>query len=317
MKRRCLLAAAVWTPSLVFGQAAAPLRWLVPYPAGGGSDVIARAIAEAMQRNFDQPIVIDNRPGGATNIAAELTAAARPDGTTIMSADNASLMFNQFLFSKLAYDPQKSFTYVSGIGRFPMALVVSPNFHAKNLADFVRMAKARPGSIDYSSPGNGSAHHITMEMFKQAAGISLTHIPYRGAAPALQDVMAGQVPSMMLDLAAGLPAIKSGKVRALAIASRARAGALPEVPTMADAGVKGVDGYALQAVIAPAGLSASTLQKLNQALNGAIRDPNVTKRLLDFGADLMVVSPDELRKFVDIERAKWAGVIRHAGVRLD
>jgi tripartite-type tricarboxylate transporter receptor subunit TctC len=304
-------------PVLGFAQSGGALRWIVPYPAGGGSDVIARSIADAMQKNFDRPIVIENRPGGATNIAAEVTANAKPDGTTIMSADNASLMFNQFLFTKLAYDPQKSFSYVSGIGRFPMVLIVNPAFSAKSLQEFISVAKVRPGAIDYASPGNGSAHHVTMEMFKQKAGISLTHIPYRGAAPAIQDVMAGQIPAMMIDLAVGLPAIKSGKVRALAIASTKRATALPDLPTFDELGVRGVDGYALQAVIAPAGMPAATIQKLNQSINQAINDPSTTKRLLDFGADLMVGTPEQLEKFVSLEREKWALVIRNAGVRLD
>lgn len=317
MKRRTLIAATALSPSLALAQAAAALRWIVPYPAGGGSDVIARAIAEAMQKNFEQPIVIDNRPGGATNIGAELTARAKPDGTTIMSADNASLMFNQFLFTKLAYDPQSSFSFVSGIGRFPMALVVHPGFAADSVADFVRVARAKPGSIDYSSPGNGSAHHITMELFKQSTGVSITHIPYRGAAPALLDVMNGQVSAMMVDLAAGLPAIKSAKVKALAITSGRRAPTVPGVPTMAESGIEGVDGYALQAVVAPAGLPAPVQEKLSKAIHAAIREPHVTRRLLDFGAELMEMSPQELKQFVDAERTRWGAVIRKAGVRLD
>lgn len=318
MKKWLLVAAwAALLPSMGLAQQGQALRWIVPYAAGGGSDVIARAIAAAMPKDFGPPVVIDNRPGGATNIGAQITAEAKPDGNTVMSADNASLMFNPYLFSKLGYDPARSFSYVSAIGRFPMVLVVHPGSEARTLEDFLRIARARPNGLDYASPGNGSAHHITMEMFRQKTGLTLSHVPYRGAAPALQDVMGGQVPAMMIDLAAGLPAIKGGKVRPIAIASGKRAAALPDVPTLEELGVQGVDGYALQAVIAPAGLPPETLDKLNQAINAAIQAPATKQRLLDFGAELMVGTPEQLQAFVTAERGKWAEVIRAANIRLD
>ena len=188
-----------------------PLRWIVPYPAGGGTDVLARTVAEAMRETLGQQVVIDNRPGASTNIGAQIVATAKPDGGTFMSADNAVLAFNEHLFSKLPFNPEKDFTYIGGISRFPLALVVHPGFEAQTLKDFIAYAKANPGKLNYASPGNGSPHHLAMEMFKLRTGTFITHIPYRGAAPAMQDVMGGQVPCMFLDLAAGLPVIQSAR----------------------------------------------------------------------------------------------------------
>lgn len=215
-----------------------PVRWVVPYPPGGGTDVLARTVAESMRKTLNQTIVVDNRPGASTNIGGQLVAAAKPDGYTIMSADNAILAFNEHLFSKLPFSPDKDFTYVGGISRFPMALVVNPAFEAKDFKEFLAYAKANPGKLNYASPGNGSPHHLAMELFKNRTGTSLTHIPYKGAAPALADVMGGQVPCMFLDLASGLPVIQSGKVRALAIGTAKRVPNLPNVPTLAELGLK-------------------------------------------------------------------------------
>lgn len=194
-----------------------PIKWIVPYVAGGGTDNLARTLAEAMQPSLGQPLIIDNRPGASTNIGVGVMMQAKPDGYTIMQAENAALLFNEHMFAKLPYKPASDFTYIGTIGRFPVALVVHPDFPAKNVAEFVRYVKANPDKVSYASPGNGSPHHMAMELFKQKAGLTITHVPYKGAAPAMTDVMGGQVPTMMLDLASGLPIIKSGKVRVLAL----------------------------------------------------------------------------------------------------
>ena len=188
-----------------------PLRWVVPYPAGGGTDVLARTVAEAMRTALGQQIIVDNRPGASTNIGAQIVATAKPDGYTVLSADNAVLAYNEYLFTKLPFNPEKDFTYVGGLTRFPLVLVVNPNFkEGQTFADFLAYVRANPGKVNYASPGNGSPHHLAMEMFKFRTKTFLTHIPYRGAAPAVQDVMGGQVPCMFLDLAAGLSVIQSG-----------------------------------------------------------------------------------------------------------
>jgi tripartite-type tricarboxylate transporter receptor subunit TctC len=293
------------------------IRWIVPYPAGGGTDVLARSISEAMRPLVGQPFVIDNRPGAATNIGADLVAKSRPDGYTVMSADNAVLAFNEFLFSKLPYHPEKDFTYVGAFGRFPLALVVNPQFPAKTLKELLDYARANPGKLNYASPGNGSPHHLAMELFKERTRTFITHIPYRGAAPALQDVMAGQVPCMFLDLPAGLPAITTGKVRALAIGSAKRVAQLPDLPTLAESGVKESEVYAFQGMLGPAGLPADVVAKLNDAINKALQSPDVVKRMHDYGMEAQPGTPQQFLAMARAESRRWGAVIRAAGVKLD
>ena len=294
-----------------------PLRWVVPYPAGGGTDVLARTVAEAMRQTLGQQIVVDNRPGASTNIGGQMVATAKPDGYTFMSADNAILAYNEHLFTKLPFNPEKDFSYVGGISRFPLALVVHPAFEAKTVKEFLAYARANPGKLNYASPGNGSPHHLAMEMFKNRTKTFLTHIPYRGAAPALQDVMGGQVPCMFLDLAAGLPVITSGKVRALAIGSAKRVAALPDVPTLAEAGVPNTEVFAFQGILAPAGLPAAITARLNGDLNKALLNPAVVKRMADFGMEALPGTPEQFRAMARSESKRWGEIIKAAGVKLD
>ena len=294
-----------------------PIRWVVPYPAGGGTDVLARTVAEAMRQTLGQQIIVDNRPGASTNIGAQLVATAKPDGYTFMSADNAVLAYNEHLFSKLPFSPEKDFTYVGGISRFPLALVVHPAFEARTVKEFLAYVRAHPGKVNYASPGNGSPHHLAMEMFKTRTQTFLTHIPYRGAAPALQDVMGGQVPCMFLDLAAGLPVIQSGKVRALAMGSAQRVAALPDVPTLAEAGVPNTEVFAFQGILAPAGLPAAVTTRLNAELNKALLNPAVVKRMTDFGMEALPGTPEQFRAMARAEAGRWGEIIRAAGVKLD
>lgn len=294
-----------------------PLRWVVPYPAGGGTDVLARTVAEAMRQTLGQQIVVDNRPGAATNIGGQAVATAKPDGNTFMSADNAILAFNEHLFTKLPFSPEKDFTYVGGISRFPLALVVHPSFEAKTVKELLAYARANPGKLNYASPGNGSPHHLAMEMFKNRTSTFLTHIPYRGAAPAMQDVMGGQVPCMFLDLAAGLPVIQSGKVRALAIGSAKHIAALPDVPTLAEAGVPNTEVYAFQGILAPAGMPAAITARLNGDLNKALLNPAVVKRMTDFGMEPLPGTPEQFRTMARAESKRWGEIIKAAGVKLD
>ena len=322
MQRRQLMAfaAAGLAAPWVRAQSGWPnqsIRWIVPYPAGGGTDVLARSISEAMRPLVGQPFVIDNRPGAAINIGADLVAKSRPDGYTVMSADNAVLAFNEFLFSKLPYHPEKDFTYVGAFGRFPLALVVNPQFPAKTLKELLDYARANPGKLNYASPGNGSPHHLAMELFKERTRTFITHIPYRGAAPALQDVMAGQVPCMFLDLPAGLPAITTGKVRALAIGSAKRVAQLPDLPTLAESGVKESEVYAFQGMLGPAGLPADVVAKLNDAINKALQSPDVVKRMHDYGMEAQPGTPQQFLAMARAESRRWGAVIRAAGVKLD
>ncbi len=325
MQRRTLLSALAATAASTatpWAQAQADfpnqlIRWVVPYPAGGGTDVLARTVAEAMRQTLGQQIVVDNRPGASTNIGAQAVATAKADGYTIMSADNAVLAFNEHLFSKLPFSPEKDFTYVGGISRFPLALVVHPSFEAKTMKEFLDYVRANPGKINYASPGNGSPHHLAMEMFKNRTKTFLTHIPYRGAAPALQDVMAGQVPCMFLDLAAGLPVIQSGKVRALAICTAKRVPALPDLPTLAEVGVPNTEVFAFQGILGPKGLPANVTQRLNADLNKALGHPAVVKRMQDFGMEALPGTPEQFRTLARAEAKRWGEIIKAAGVKLD
>ena len=325
MQRRTLLsalAAAGASAVAPWAQAQADfpnqlIRWVVPYPAGGGTDVLARTLAEAMRQTLGQQVVVDNRPGASTNIGAQAVATAKADGYTIMSADNAVLAFNEHLFSKLPFSPEKDFTYVGGISRFPLALVVHPSFEAKTMKEFLDYARANPGKLNYASPGNGSPHHLAMEMFKNRTKTFLTHIPYRGAAPAMQDVMGWQVPCMFLDLAAGLPLIQTGKVRALAIGSAKRVSALPDLPTLAEVGVPNTEVFAFQGILGPKGLPANVTQRLNADLNKALANPAVVKRMQDFGMEALPGTPEQFRALARAESQRWGEIIKTAGVKLD
>ena len=293
------------------------IKWVVPYPAGGGTDVIARTLAEAMRQTLGQQIVIDNRPGASTNIGADLVAKSKPDGYTIMSADNAVLAFNEYLFSKLPFNPEKDFSYIGAIGKFPLALVVNPDFPARDFREFLAYVKANPGKVNYASPGNGSPHHLSMEMFKNRTGTFITHIPYRGAAPAMADVMGGQVPCMFLDLASGLQIMKSGKVRVLAIGSGARSRLLPDVPTLAEVGVRDSEVFAFQGLLGPAGLPRAVVDKLNGDLNRSFGTAAVQKRFEDIGMEAMPGTPEQFFALARAESRRWGPVIKATGVKLD
>ncbi|QXZ09206.1 tripartite tricarboxylate transporter substrate binding protein [Comamonas sp. Y33R10-2] len=324
MDRRQFLAAVAATSAAAaspFAMAqewpANPVRWVVPYPPGGGTDVLARTLAEAMRKTLQQSIVIDNRPGASTNIGGQMVASAKPDGYTIMSADNAILAFNEHLFSKLPFNPDKDFTYIGGISRFPMALVVNPAFEAKDFKEFLAYAKANPGKLNYATPGNGSPHHLAMELFKSRTGTHLTHIPYKGAAPAAADVMGGQVPCMFLDLASGLPLIQSGKVRALAIGTAKRVPNLPNVPTLAELGLKDSEVYAFQGILGPKNMPPAVVQRINGDLQKAFQDPDVLKRMTDFGMEALPGTPEQFHQLARAEAKRWGEVIKVAGVKLD
>ncbi|WP_077003307.1 tripartite tricarboxylate transporter substrate binding protein [Variovorax sp. KK3] len=295
-----------------------PVKWLVPYAAGGGTDSIARQLGEAMQQSLGQPIVIDNRPGASTNIAVAALMQAKPDGYTIMQAENAALLFNEHMFGKLPYKPASDFTYIGAIGRIPVALVVRPDFPGgEKLAQFVSYAKANPGKLNYASPGIGTPHHMAMELFKQKSALDLTHVAYKGGAPALQDMMGGQVQAMMLDLTAALPYLKAGKLRALAIALPQRAKSLPDVPTFAELGYPQVNAFAFHGLIGPAGMPADVVDRLNAELRKAMQTPRIQQVFAEFGFEPLPGTPKEFRDLARSESAHWGEVIKTSGVRLD
>lgn len=318
----CLMALPLLAPvaSAQAQQAAYPskqMRWLVPYPAGGGSDFLARTIGQQLSTQTGQPVLVENKPGGNTAIAAADVVRSQPDGYTMLSADNGTLVFNPVLYKSLSYNPGKDLAPVTLMGRFPMILVVSPSVTAKDAKEFIAQVKANPQGINFASAGAGSPHHLAMELLKTEAGLKMTHAPYRGAAPALADVAGGQVPAMMVDLAAGAGFIKGGKVRALAVANATRLPQLPDVPTFAELGFKNVEAAALVGLVVPAATPAETVNALNKQVVAAINAPDVHKKLIDFGVEPVGNTPAQFAELLKGENARWHKLIRDLNITLD
>lgn len=315
-----LLVVAPLLPTSVLAQAgfpSKPIRWLVPYAAGGGSDFLARTIGQKLSTQLGQPVLVDNKPGGNTALAAAEVARAPADGYTVLSADNGTLVFNSALYQSLTYSPTKDLAPVTLMGRFPMILVVGPGEDSKTAKDFVAKAKAKPGGFNYASAGAGSPHHLAMELLKAQAGIFMVHVPYRGAAPALADVAGGQVPAMMVDLATGSGFIKGGKVRPLAVANATRLPQLPDVPTFAEMGFKNVEAAALVGMVVPAATPPDVIAKLNSQVVAAIQDPAVNKRMLDFGVEPVGSTSVQFAELLRSETVRWHKLIRDLKITLE
>ena len=293
------------------------VRWIVPYAAGGGSDFLARTIGQAWSAQVHQPIVVDNRPGGNTAIGASETARAPADGYTIVSADNGTLIFNPVLYKNLSYNPSKDLAPVTLMGRFPMILVAGPGEKAKTAKEFIAEVKASKDGVNYASAGAGSPHHLAMELLKSEAGLKLTHAPYRGAAPALADVAGGQIPVMMVDLAAGAGFIKGGKVRPLAVANDKRLPQLPDVPTFAELGLPTVQAAALVGMVAPSKTPAPIIAALNKQVVAAINEPAVKQKLIDFGVEPVGNTPEQFQALINSESTRWHKLIKDLNITLD
>ncbi len=295
---------------------AQPVRWIVPYPAGGGADVVARTVASGIEKPLGQTIVVENRPGAATIIGATAISQAEPSGYVIGTADSGTLAYTPTLYAKLAYDPSK-FTYIGGIAKFPLLLAVNVNSPYKTVDDVIQAAKKEPGKLTAASAGAGSPHHLALELFKQRTGANLLHVPYKGAAPAIQDLLGGQVDVMFIDLAAGLPNVKAGKLRVLAAATPERVAVLPDTPTMAEQGVSDFTAYAWQGLVAPGGLPEPVVKKLSAELDAALKSPAVSQKMLDMGVIPMPLSAQEFKAYADKERTAWAEVIKKANIKLE
>jgi tripartite-type tricarboxylate transporter receptor subunit TctC len=316
---RCLAALSLLAAASVSAQTfpAKPIRWLVPYAAGGGSDFLARTVAQTLSTQVGQPVLVDNKPGGNTALAAAETARAPADGYTVLSADNGTLVFNPALYKSLSYSPTKDLAPVTLMGKFPMILVVGANSGIATAKDFIAKAKAKPGDVSYASAGAGSPHHLAMELLKVEAGLFMVHVPYRGAAPALADVVGGQLPAMMVDLAAGAGFIKGGKVRALAVANPTRLPQLPDVPTFAELGYKNVEAAALVGVVVPSATPPEVVNTLNRQLVAAINEPSVRTRMVDFGVEPVANTPAQYAALLKSETARWHKLIRDLKITLD
>lgn len=316
-----LLALPLWAATNAAAQPAAypskPIRWIVPYAAGGGSDFLARTIGQTLSTQVGQPVLVDNKPGGNTALGAAETARAPADGYTVLSADNGTMVFNPALYKSLSYSPTKDLAPVTLMGRFPMILVVGANSGIASAQDFIAQARAKPGSMNYASAGAGSPHHLAMELLKVQSKVFMVHVPYRGAAPALADVAGGQVPAMMVDMAAGAGFIKGGKVKALAVANATRLPQLPDVPTFAELGIKNVEAAALVGMVVPAATPPDVINALNKSVVAAINEPGVRKRLIDFGVEPVGNTPAQFAELLRNETTRWQKLITDLKITLD
>lgn len=315
-RRRLLAAAPCVLAGLPAGARAAgeiaggkPITLLVSYPAGGGADVMARLIAPRLAEALGQPVVVENKPGASGTIAAGQVARATPDGSMLL-LDASSFAVNPALFDKLPYDTATAFSPLAVLAQYPNVLVCTPSFEARSLADVLRLARARPGRLAYASSGNGSAQHLAGALFEAMAKVDLTHVPYRGGGPALNDVMGGQVPLFFANVASSLGHIQSGRLRPLAVTSRLRSRVLPDLPTMDEAGLKGYEVLEWNPVLAPAGIAAPVRARLAAALRKAMADPEVLGRVRALGGEVFSGNEADAQAFLTAQQALWARVVR-------
>jgi tripartite-type tricarboxylate transporter receptor subunit TctC len=320
LSRRTLLAAAgasMAAPMLARAQDAIaggrPITLVVSYAAGGGADLMARLIAPHMAQALGQNVVVDNKPGASGQLAAAQIARATPDGSQLLF-DASSFAVNPSLFSKLPYDTATAFTPLAVLALFPNVMVCTPSYPAKGVADVIRAAKAKPGQIAFASSGNGSAQHLAGALFQQRTGVQLVHVPYKGGGPALNDVMAGQVPLFFANVASSLGHINAGKLRPLAVTSLRRARALPEIPTMEEAGVSGYEVLEWNPVLAPAGIAPAVRDRLAGAIRKAMADPEVLGRVRSLSGEVFQGGPQEAGEFLKRQQAQWAAVVRDAKI---
>ncbi len=315
--RFALLLGALWLGGV--DQASAqyptrPVRWIVPYPAGGSTDILARIIGQALTERLGQQFVIENRPGGGNNIGTEAVVHAPPDGYTVLLV-NPAHGINATLYPKLSFNFIRDIAPVAGFMRVPNVMEIYPGLPAKSVAEFIAHAKANPGKINWASSGNGTSVHLSGELFKSMTGIEMTHVPYRGSAPALTDLIAGTVHVMFDNMPSSLPHIQAGKLRALGVTTAQRSHALPDVPTVAET-VPGYEASAWFGVGAPKGTPADVIDKLNNEVNAALKDEKVKARLAELGGNLIPGTPADFGKVIAEETDKWAKVIKSANVPL-
>lgn len=320
-RRTALLAALGTVLQPVAARAAypeAPVKWIVAYAAGGGTDTLARLLAIPMAEGLGKPVVIDNRPGAATNIGAEAAARAAPDGYTVLSADNGTMVLNPALFQRLPYDPDRDFRPLGGIARFHLVLAVKKDSAFPDIQSFMTVGKEKPGSIDYASPGIGSPHHLAMERLARSTGTRFSHVPYRGAAPALNDLLAGVVEAAVTDTVAGGEALRSGMVRPIAVFSAKRQPGFPDLPTVGEAmGLRSFEAYAWQSLVAPKATPDAVAERLTAELRNALAQESIQRKFREIGVEPLQASPAEVQAMLAADRAIWVPLIRELGITLD
>jgi tripartite-type tricarboxylate transporter receptor subunit TctC len=294
-----------------------PITWVVGFPPGGGADGVTRLVSAKVSQNIGQPVVVENRPGASSIIAAQHVAKAAPDGYTIFSAEQGALVYNAALYSKLPYDPAKDFAPVSNMIHAPLVLVVNPGFPANDLKGFIEHAKKNPGKLNFGSPGRGLAHHLAMEALKARAGIDIVDVQYKGIAPAAQDLIAGQIPISVIDTVIVLPHIRSGKLRPIATFSTKRLSVLPDVPSLGELGYADMDIAPIVGVVAPRNTPRDIVMKLNGEVVRALRDPEVNAKLTGLGLEVIGDTPEQFAAFLQKEAKVWLPFIRKLNIRLD
>ena len=295
-----------------------PIRLVVPYPAGGPLDIMARAIGQKLTEAWKQPVVVDNRAGAGGNIGADFVAKSAPDGYTLLMGAVATHAINPSLYSKIPYDPVKDFAPVALVAQVPNILVVNPAVPAKTVRELIDLARAKPGSLNFGSGSTGSTGHLAGELFNTMAGVKMVHIPYKGAAPATADLLGGQVQLMFDNLASALPNVKAGKLRALAVTTLTRSPAMPDLPTIAESGLPGFDLTTWFGLLVPAGTPPEIVARLNAEIVRALDAKDMRERLEKMGAEpLSNNTPEHFAAFIRTEAAKYAKVVKDSGARVD
>lgn len=314
---RLILALALGiAPAVAAGQAypSKPVRLIVPFAAGGSTDIIGRTVGQKLNEMWGQPVLVDNRPGGSTVIGTDAVAKAAPDGHTLLITP-APFTIVPSLIAKLPYDPARDFEPVILINTTPLVVVVHPGVPAKSIKELIALAKRKPGALNYGSSGSGGSNHLAGELFNAMAGVKMVHIPYKGNAPALADLVGGHVDAVFNGLTSAMPLIKSGRLRALAVTSLSRSAALPDMPTLDELGLKGFQAVAWNGLTAPARTPKEIVAKLNADVLKVIRSPELAERLKAEGSDPVGNSPAQYAAFLRDEIAKWAKVIKTAGIK--
>jgi tripartite-type tricarboxylate transporter receptor subunit TctC len=292
-----------------------PLKIVSPFPPGGTNDTVARIIAFKLGENLGQPVVVDNRAGAGGMIGSEYVAKSPPDGYTLLMSTPGPITINRFLFAKMPYDPDKDFTPITHVANVPQVVLVNPSVKATSVKELIELAKANPGKINFGSVGNGSTLHLAGELFKTMAGVDLVHVPYKGSAPALNDILGGQIQLMFDVIVSGMPHAKAGRLRALAVTGSKRSSYAPELPTVAEAGLPGYEVVTWYGILAPAGMPAGLSKRLNEEIVKVLKAPDVASKLSTQGVDIVASSQDEFVSYLRSERDKWSKVIKQAGIK--
>lgn len=312
----CALCVVLMGPAWAQDYPARPVKVMIPFPPGGPTDVLARLVAQKLSESLGQPFVVENRPGGTGTIASGAVSKSAPDGYTLLVASTSSHI-SPFLLRNSGIDPMKDFTAVANLATLPFYYVINPQVPAQNLQEFVALAKQKPGSLNFASPGSGSGGHLCTEMFMRATGVKMTHIPYKGAAPAVQGLIGGETQFICDSISTSHPHVKSGKLRGLAVAAPKRMEAAAEVPTTVESGLPELQISLWFAVFGPPGMPAAITQKLNREINRVLDTPEVRARIVAIGGEYSPNTVDQFNAFLRVELPRWAQVIQETGVKVD